>query len=230
MADGAISELFSERTPVRQREYFSVKLAAFRDEYPNCRVVSCGYGKRNVETVRSVSELTALAVGLHHQSPGVSLALDVGGQDTKFIRQVDGKLKEFFVNDKCAAGSGLFFTNVLNILGLSFGGVAVASSHSPIKLSTTCAVFAQSEIVELIAEGVAPEDIVTAALRQILTQAAVLFGKVDAGVAVALSGGLTQIQDIAELAQSFIGAKVIVPRNAQYLSAIGCAIIARGFV
>lgn len=101
-------KIFTEYTPVRQHEYFEKKLCAFYNHYCDCKIVSCGYGKRNVKSVKSVTELTALATGLNAQCPQINIALDIGGQDTKIIRQQDGNLKDFFINDKCAAGSGLF--------------------------------------------------------------------------------------------------------------------------
>ncbi|MEG1368214.1 MAG: BadF/BadG/BcrA/BcrD ATPase family protein, partial [Hydrogenoanaerobacterium sp.] len=160
-------KIFTEYTPVRQHEYFEKKLCAFYNHYCDCKIVSCGYGKRNVKSVKSVTELTALATGLNAQCPQINIALDIGGQDTKIIRQQDGNLKDFFINDKCAAGSGLFLINTLNILDMVFDDIDLAACTSDVKLSTTCAVFAQSEIVELIADGVSPEKIVAATLRQI---------------------------------------------------------------
>jgi predicted CoA-substrate-specific enzyme activase len=216
-----------ERTPIQQRVYFAEKLSELRRVYPECQIVSCGYGKHNIHSVKSVTELSALAVGLNAQEPEVNIALDIGGQDTKIIRQKDGKLKEFFINDKCAAGSGLFLTNTLNILGTHFSDIVLSGETDDIKLSSVCAVFAQSEIVELIASGVNPAEIIQATLRQILTQAAALLNKIDCNGAVALSGGLTQIPGMKLFAEKQLKARIIIPNNAAYLSALGCAIIAK---
>jgi len=228
MANNDITHLFVERTPVRQRDYFKQKLSELEIDFPNNQIVSCGYGKNNIEAVKNVSELTALALGLHHQHPSASVALDIGGQDTKLIRQSDGKIKEFFVNDKCAAGSGLFLNNALNILGVRFDDVAlnIAANVSNIKLSSVCAVFAQSEIVELMADNISPERIAVAAIRQILIQATSLLNKCDNGGTIALSGGLTQIRGIREFASDVLETVVVIPSNAHYFSAIGCAMMA----
>jgi len=228
MVDGVVDQLFVERTPVRQSEYFKQKLLMWELKYPNCKIVSCGYGKQNVKAFKNVSELTALAVGLHYQFPSISIALDIGGQDTKLIRETEGKLNDFFVNDKCASGSGQFLANVLNILGIRFEDINLAhyTDKTYIKLSSVCAVFAQSEIVELMANDVAPERIVLATIHQILVQASSLLKKCKQGGVIALSGGLTQIQGIGEIASDIFNKTVTIPDNPHHLSAIGCAMIA----
>ena len=224
-SDGRTVELFWEQTPVRQKEYFREKLAQLRERYPGCRIVSCGYGRRNVEFDRTVSELTALAAGAAAVCPSVPVILDIGGQDTKVVRQERGRLKAFFVNEKCAAGCGLFLRNVLDLLYVSFRDLDLTGGEVPeLRLSSVCAVFAQSEIVELIAEGVPEERIIRAVIVQILTQAKVLLGKVDCEQVV-LSGGLTHIPGIQSYAERVWGKKVTVPKSGAFLSSIGCTML-----
>lgn len=217
-------ELFSERTPIHQREHFCKKIIQFRERYGNCSVVTCGYGKKNIENYKTISELTALAAGMGDQNPDIQIILDIGGQDTKIVCQDKGKLKTFFVNEKCAAGCGLFLGHVLNLLQMNFEDIDLSAENQPkIQLSSVCAVFAQSEIVELIADGIPNMTIVYAVLRQILVQAKALLGKVDCKE-IALSGGLTKIPGIRGVAEQIFDKKVIIPKNAFYLSAIGCAL------
>lgn len=222
-------ELFSERTPIRQKEYFSEKIKYFHSRYQDCPIVSCGYGKHNIDSVKCVTELSALAAGLYKQCPDIDFALDIGGQDTKTIRQEKGKLKEFFLNEKCAAGSGLFLQNVLSILNLDFEDINLfrQDTEQQVKLSSVCAVFAQSEIVELIANGTEPISIALGTLRQIFNQASALTDKINLKGTVAICGGLTQILGIEDFAKQCLNLDAYVPMNAQYLSAIGCAIIAK---
>lgn len=223
-ADGNILELFAEQTPIRQKEYFSKKLNSLRRRFPDCRLVSCGYGRKNVEVQRSVNELTALAAGVDRQCPKETLILDIGGQDTKIIRQQNGRLREFFTNDKCAAGCGMFLKNTLEMLGTDFAKIDLScpASHSALRLSSVCAVFAQTEIVEAVAADVPPEVIIQAVLRQILTQAKSLLGKIGSG-SIALSGGLAEIARIDSFLEDILGRNVVVPQFARFLSAIGCA-------
>lgn len=223
-ADGKIMELFAEQTPIRQREYFSEKLSEFHNRFSDYHLISCGYGRKNVKGQKAVNELTALAAGVNRQCPEEALILDIGGQDTKVIRQQNGRLKEFFTNDKCAAGCGMFLKNTLEMLKVDFGEIDLLTSACQPKLclSSICAVFAQTEIVEAVAADVPAEVIIQAVLRQLLTQAKSLLGKIGPGP-IALSGGLAEVTGIASLAEKILGRKVFIPQHARFLSAIGCA-------
>jgi predicted CoA-substrate-specific enzyme activase len=219
-------DFYSEKTPVRQREYFEKKFAEMQAQYSPCTLVSCGYGKDNVAAVKKVNELTALAKGGAYLFPDYQVILDIGGQDTKIIKQSDGKLVSFFVNDKCAAGSGMFLNNTLNLLEKKYDDVVAVGKYplekDEIELSSVCAVFAQSEIVSLLADNVPEELIIRACLRQILVQARGLLEKVECDKLL-LSGGLSSVKGIAEAASEIYGMDVAC--GGRYLSAVGCAMI-----
>ncbi len=226
--DAQIRTVFSGPTPIRQKEYFTEKLQALWEAYGEIPAVSCGYGRKNIAGTRAVSELSALAAGTGRVLPEAEVVLDIGGQDTKLIRQREGKLLSFFVNDRCAAGCGMFLGNTLHRLGVAFETLDLTDGRLPgIRLSSTCAVFAQSEIVERIAEGVPEEEILRAVLVQMLTQSKALLDKVDCG-RVWLSGGLTGIPGIAAYAGAVLERPVAVPEHAAYLAALGCALMASG--
>ncbi len=221
---GEVIRLFTEQTPVRQREYFEEKTAAFGRKYPGCRIVTCGYGKGNVAAAAgNISELTALACGAGHYIGGSAVVLDVGGQDTKIVYEESGKLKKFFVNDKCAAGCGRFLINTLNTIKMPWENLNVSGCGKPnVTLSSVCAVFAQSEIVELLAQDYPAEGILQAVLWHILGQARVLLGKIDC-TDIYFSGGLTKINGMRDYAELALGVKVNILDQSPYLSAIGCA-------
>ncbi len=220
-----IETLFMEKTPIRQKEYFEEKLRSFIRKYPNARIKSCGYGKKNVTDLETISELSALAKGSHFMSGCEGTILDVGGQDTKIILQKEGELKEFFVNDKCAAGSGMFLTSTLNMMGIKFEDINLAKVKGvPMKLSSVCAVFAQSEIVELIAANRTEEEICQAVLWQIFIKAKLLLSKMDETDKIFLSGGLSQIDGITSFAAKALGVECITIKNGAYLAAIGCTL------
>ena len=225
--DGSdIIMLSSERTPIRQKEYFEKKIAEMKSLYPGSSAVSCGYGKNNAGAEKTVSELVALAAGADKVAPGFDVVLDIGGQDTKIIVCKDGRLKEFFVNDKCAAGCGMFVSNSTNLLQQEFGSITLGDADEPeVKLSSTCAVFAQSEITELIAGNAKPEDIMRGVIWQVLVQSKALLGKVRCD-RLLFTGGLSQIPGIERYASAVFGIPVTVPEHSAYLSAIGAAIIA----
>lgn len=224
--EGGIVSLSSECTPVRQKDFFGKKTAELENVYPGAKTVTCGYGRHNAGASRSVSELVALAEGAGRIAPGYDVVLDIGGQDTKMIVCGDGKLKEFFVNDKCAAGCGMFLVNSLNLLRMNFEDISLEGSEQPsIKLSSSCAVFAQTEITELIAGNAEPDGIMKAVIWQILVQSKALMGKVNCRN-ILFTGGLSQIPGIEGYASSVLGVPVTIPEHSQYLSAIGAAIIA----
>ena len=225
--DGSeIVMLSSEKTPVRQKEFFEKKTSELNSLYPGAPVVSCGYGKNNAGSGKTVSELVALAAGAGKIAPDHNVVLDIGGQDTKIIVCENGKLKEFFVNDKCAAGCGMFVANTINMLQTKFCDISLGDGMQPsVKLSSTCAVFAQTEITELIAGNSQPEEIMRAVIWQVLVQSRALLGKVRADK-ILFTGGLTQIPGIERYASTVFGLPVTVPENSNYLSAIGAAIIA----
>lgn len=226
MEDGSNEiKLFSEKSPIRQKEYFSKKREELISTYMDAQIISCGYGRKNIVSIKNVNELTALAAGIYSQYPKATIVLDVGGQDTKIISHKEGKLKEFFTNDRCAAGCGMFLTNILSMLQMDFKEIALDYEERPnVELSSVCAVFAQSEIVELIAANVPTDIIVKAVIWQIFTQARMLLGKIE-NLPVALSGGLTKIPGIDRFAEKVLQREVILPPNAAYLSSIGCAVL-----
>lgn len=226
MDGGEVQMLFSEKTPIRQKEYFDKKTVELKSLYHCDKIYSCGYGKNNAGADGCISELVALAAGAGKKAPGFNVVLDIGGQDTKIIVCEGGKLKEFFVNDKCAAGCGMFVSNSTNLLQIDFKDISLGGTDEPsLKLSSTCAVFAQSEITELIADNAKPEEIMKGVIWQVLTQSKALLGKVRCEKLL-LSGGLSQIPGIDRYAANVFGVPVTIPENSSYLSAIGAAIIA----
>lgn len=219
-----VVRLCSEKTPVRQKQYFEGKCTRLKRRYPDAEIVSCGYGKRNIQAVQNINELTALAKGAYYAANDVRTILDIGGQDTKIICQEQGKLKRFFINDKCAAGSGIFLSNTLKSLQLDFENIDLTDAKEPaIKLSSICAVFAQSEIIELIADNKGEMDIIQAVVWQILIKAKPLLEKVEKGQ-ILLSGGMTQIQGLQRFAEKALGRECRVLKNSAFLSAFGCAL------
>lgn len=218
-----IEFLFAERTPIRQKNYFNKKLDDLQKKYPGAKIVSCGYGKKNIDCLNNINELTALAKGSYFITKTNGMILDIGGQDTKIISQERGSLKEFFINDKCAAGSGMFLANTMDMLGVDFKTVDLRKVDEPsVKLSSVCAVFAQSEIVELIANNYTEEEILQAVIWQIFVKAKLLLNKVESKP-ILLSGGMSQIEGISSFAEKALGRECHVVKNGAYLSAIGCS-------
>ena len=224
MNEGVVESLYMEKTPVHQQAYFQNKIKDFHKTYGDIEIVSCGYGKNNVDGISKVNELAALAKGSYHVMGQAGMILDVGGQDTKLILQEEGKLKSFFLNDKCAAGSGMFLVNTLNMLEMEYKDLDFSNRDGEVlSLTSSCAVFAQGEIVELVAANENPRDIVYAVICQIYKQAKPLLTKMRVD-SLYLSGGLSQIHGIEKVVENVLGVKTNKIENGQYLAAIGCAI------
>lgn len=223
--ENIINLCYSEKTPVRQKEYFDRKVEELSSEYGDCSIFSCGYGKANIRSIKQVNELKALAIGTYSICKKDAYVLDIGGQDTKLIVEQEGKLKKFFLNDQCAAGCGQFLINILNLIEIPFDSLNIEGLKEPDKkLSSVCAVFAQTEIISLIAAGISERDIIWKVIWQILIQAKKLIEKVPCNEII-LSGGLSQIPGIDMMAEKALEVKVIIPKYSVYLSAIGCALI-----
>ena len=212
--DFEVIECFTEKTPIKQNQYFEERIKSIKSKYEDAVINS----------LKKINELTALAVGANYVRPDLNVILDIGGQDTKIVTQKNGKLTNFFVNDKCAAGSGQFLINALRQLGLLFEDIDLTCTYEKnITLSSTCAVFAQSEIVELIAANVEEKDIIRAVLTQIFTQAKFLIKKIQSNK-ILISGGLSQITGIDIYAQEVLGIECYSVNRGGYLASIGCAL------
>lgn len=223
MNNGKIESLFMEKTPVRQLEYFDKKISELKQSFPDAEIVSCGYGRKNIGAIRNINELTALAKGAYFISNENGAVLDIGGQDTKVIIQQEGQLKEFFINDKCAAGSGMFLINTLNLLNKKYENISLDSGKNELNLSSVCAVFAQTEIVELIANNIQEEKIINAVIHQILIKTKPLLDKIQ-GECFILSGGMSQINGINNFATKVTQKKCVTVKDGAYMSAIGCTL------
>lgn len=222
--DKKIVECFKEVTPIHQKAYFEEKIKSLKSNYGEMSITSCGYGKGNVDSdIKCINELVALARGINHFYSGTTTILDIGGQDTKLIRAQNGKLLEFFINDRCAAGSGMFLLNTLRLLELAFSDIDL-SRPCDIHLSSVCAVFAQSEIVGLIAQNKDERDIVVSVVNQILIQAKSLLSKLTIDNDIILSGGFTKISNIDAFSSNVLDTKCSVGSFSEYYSAIGCAL------
>ena len=144
-------------------------------------VVATGYGRKLVRTAdTTVTEITCQARGVRHRVPDARTIVDIGGQDSKLVRlKEDGAVADFVMNDRCAAGTGRFLEMLAAQLGTPLRELEslVARSRTPAVISSMCVVFAESEIVGLLAAGVLPEDIVTGVQTAIATRIAAMTGR-----------------------------------------------------
>ena len=194
------------------------------------RLVATGYGRVQVPGAdRTVTEITCHAQGAHYLHPDVHTVIDIGGQDSKGIAVgPGGKVLDFVMNDKCAAGTGRFLEVMAHALEVDladFGQLASSALHRA-KISSTCTVFAESEIITHIATGIPKEEIIAGIHDAIATRVATMVGRIPVQDAVVLTGGVARNAGVARMLEEKLGHKIIVPEHAQLAGAIGAAIIA----
>ena len=195
-------------------------------------VVGTGYGRARVEFAdTNLSEITCHGRGAHHLWPDVRTVIDIGGQDVKAIRvDPDGNLAEFVMNDKCAAGTGRFLEAMARSMESTFEEMEqhYFSDGAPCTISSMCSVFAESEVINLINEGVAPARIVKGLLVSLVTRVAALARRVGIEPAVALTGGVARSAAVRDA----LGSRLDIPfaangdQDPQIVGALGAAVVA----
>ncbi|HBO43610.1 MAG TPA: 2-hydroxyglutaryl-CoA dehydratase [Planctomycetaceae bacterium] len=194
-------------------------------------IVATGYGRKLVSFAdRAVTEITCQRWGVRRQTPEARTIVDIGGQDSKLIRLDEyGGVAEFSMNDRCAAGTGRFLEVVATRLGAKIDalGRLAAESQSPAHISSMCVVFAETEIVGLLASGVSPHDIVAGVQASIAGRVAAMSARsVESPIVftgdVALVPGMTEA-----LAAAFQQPVAVVPKP-QITAALGAALLAAG--
>lgn len=192
--------------------------------------IATGYGRLYYEAAdREVSEITCHARGSLLLVPGTRTVIDIGGQDSKAISVSEsGRVVDFAMNDKCAAGTGRFLevmSRALNVPIEQFGELAQASTKD-VPISTTCTVFAESEVVGLVARGEALPDIVAAIHRSIASRAASLVKRVGATPPIVASGGVARNSAAVSALSAELDETVNVAPDPQFVGAVGAALIA----
>jgi predicted CoA-substrate-specific enzyme activase len=204
--------------------------AGLTREQVSC-LVATGYGRVQVAGAsRTVTEITCHARGAHYLCPDVHTVIDIGGQDSKGIAVgAAGRVLDFVMNDKCAAGSGRFLevmAHALEVELANFGELALSTSRRA-KISSTCTVFAESEVVTHLAAGVPRAEISAGIHEAIATRIATMVGRIPVRDTVVLTGGVARNAGVARMLEEKLGHRITVPEQAQLAGAIGAALVAR---
>lgn len=195
-------------------------------------VAATGYGRYVVPFRHTqITELTCHAQATHHLFPGTRTILDVGGQDIKAIRiDENGRVRAFRLNDKCAAGTGAFLEKVARYLGLATDDISAYALRStkPVVISSVCAVFAESEVINHLSSGVPAEDIMCGAMTALGGRAVQLMRRVGLEPEYALAGGMTRNQAMISALEGHLKATFNVPPQGlgQLNGAYGAALLA----
>ena len=194
-------------------------------------IATTGYGRYMVPFRHTqITELTCHAVATGYHFPEVRTILDIGGQDIKAIRIDElGRVRAFRLNDKCAAGTGAFLEKTARYLGLETGDIGpyALRSEQPVEISSVCAVFAESEVINHLAGGIAPEDIMEGAIIALGGRAIQLMKRVGLEADFALAGGMTHNAAMVAALERRLGAPLRLPPHGlgQLNGAFGAALL-----
>lgn len=191
-------------------------------------IVATGYGRQTYEGADyQVSELSCHALGVHHLCPEARTVIDIGGQDAKVLSLNDqGRMVNFVMNDKCAAGTGRFLDVMANILKLDISCLEVeaAKAEKPASISSTCTVFAESEVISQLAAGTGIPDLVAGICQSVATRVASLARRVGIKEQVAMSGGVARNAGVRDAMEKELGVTIQYHPMAQLMGALGAAL------
>jgi predicted CoA-substrate-specific enzyme activase len=190
-------------------------------------VYATGYGRNSINFAdKAISEITAHARGVYHLYPDVNGIIDIGGQDSKVISVYDGRVTDFLMNDKCAAGTGKFLEYAARALEVpieELGRLALASKK-PAIITSMCTVFAESEAISLRARGFKKEDIAAGLIESVARRVAVMARQVGLKQNVAFVGGVAKNVGIKVALEKELKVSLYVPPEPQVTGALGAAL------
>lgn len=231
MAGTGILQRLSFDTLSFYREYGKMSEGSLHIDIPGLGLpeqllIATGYGKTSVavEGARNIPEIQAHAAGAVYQSSEKDFTLlDIGGQDAKVIQVRDGRPVDFLTNDRCAAGSGRYLENMAAILGISLDELASFSDVS-LELNSTCAIFAESEIIARVIEGYSTAQLGAGINYALYRRIAPLLKKLPSPVYI-MAGGGAKSQAIQQIAGRDLQKTIIALADPEFNGAIGCCVI-----
>jgi len=194
-------------------------------------VVSTGYGRSGVAFAKkTVTEIMCHAKGAHYLMPTTRTIIDIGGQDSKAIGLDEkGNVANFVMNDKCAAGTGRFLEVMANVLHTTIEqlGPEALISKTPCHMSSTCTIFAESEMVSLRAEGRSRDDLLAGIVRSVSSRVVVMGRTVGFKNDMVFTGGVAKNVGVKAALEEEIGMEIMVPAQPQTIGALGAALMAK---
>jgi predicted CoA-substrate-specific enzyme activase len=192
-------------------------------------VVATGYARNLISVANTtVTEITCHGHGVHHVRPDARTVVEIGGQDSKLLKlDESGAVRDFAMNDRCAAGTGRFLEVVANRLGVELGalGEMTAQSHTPAVISSMCVVFAETEIIGLLSAGTLPEDIVAGVQASIAVRVGTMAGR-NPSPPIVFTGGVAMVPGMDKALEHALNQPVTVAPHPQMTGALGAAILA----
>jgi len=213
-----------------ERLYLEMLAANHCTQSDIAMTVATGYGRNYFELADKVSsEIICHTAGVAFLCPQVRTIIDIGGQDSKVVQvSAEGKVADFVMNDRCAAGTGKFIEMVAHTLNMSLEetGTAALSCDEICEVSSMCAVFAESEVIGLLHKGVPPEVILRGVFRSVAKRVVSLGRKLGFAEPIVFTGGVAQNPGVLEAIRVQVGdPSVEIPSNPQLTGSLGAAII-----
>lgn len=193
-------------------------------------LVTTGYGRTAIQDGdKSITEITCHARGAHYLDPQVRTVVDIGGQDSKVIRiDENGAVENFVMNDKCAAGTGRFLEMMARTMEMDLDRMSQAglTYEEDITISSMCTVFAESEVVSLIAQNKATDDIVHGLNKAVATKTAALVKRVGGKEKYMMTGGVSKNRGLVRTLEEKLETTLVISDKAQLCGALGAALFA----
>jgi len=193
-------------------------------------ILATGYGRNSLEQFadHQMSELSCHAKGAAFLFPQVRTVVDIGGQDVKVMRVENGAMTNFQMNDKCAAGTGRFLDVMARILEVDVNDLATlgAQSTKHVGISSTCTVFAESEVISQLSQGTDKRDIINGIHESVAGRVAGLAHRVGVQDQVVMTGGVAQNAGVVKALAAQLGHEVHTSPLTQYVGALGAALFA----
>lgn len=191
------------------------------------RLVVTGYGRVNFPEGRVITEISCQGRGCHVFFPDYAYILDVGGQDSKVIRKNPaGKIIQFIMNDKCAAGTGRFLDVILKGLDLTTEELELAAEAKPMVINSMCTVFAESEVITLLAKGVPKPEVVAGLFKSTAKRLANFVESVGHPECLIFTGGGAHYELLVRFLEQELKEKVVIPPEPELTAALGAAFLA----
>lgn len=196
------------------------------------KLMVTGYGRHLVAPVLkgdAVTEIKAFAAGAYYENPDCRTIVDIGGQDSKVIQLSDGgKVRQFEMNDRCAAGTGKFLEIMANTLETDISGIGdlALKATRKVNINSLCTVFAESEVISLIAKGEESSAIALALHEAVVNRITGMTQRIGLQNKVVFAGGGALNPCLQKLLGIKLGVELVIPENPQLVGALGAAILA----
>lgn len=203
-------------------------LQAYREEYGEKldKLVVTGYGRVNFPEGRVITEITCQARGCHAYFPDNEYILDLGGQDAKVIKKNPaGKIVQFMMNDKCAAGTGRFLDIILKGLDLTTEELDSAAAAKPMVINSMCTVFAESEVITMLAKGIPKPEVVAGLFQSTAKRLANFVESVGHPECLIFTGGGAHYTLLVRFLERELRIKTVIPPEPELTAALGAALL-----